>query len=438
MVKSLEISNLVAAKKPKILIMKQPLDQLTKTICDALNGVAKVRKNFETFFIEAMILFISVKGRINFMQMSRYGDSCESRFRQNFQKDFDWVGYNAEFSKHTDGHRIAIALDPSYIDKSGKCTPGVGLYWSGCANASKWGMEITAVALVDIDTKEAIHLKAVQTVDTVKRGRPPKYLADMKEPNSLTAHYLRIIAGEKDSLLKICNLIVADAFFSKETFVKGLDVLGFNLISRFRSDARLRYLYDGPKTGKKGRPKKFGDYVNVKELDRNVFTEDIIADDEGKEAVLYSAIVWSVSLKRNVKVVIVDCLESNKKTQTRKIFFSTDTTMSAQDIMETYKTRFQIEFLLRDAKQFTGLTNCQSRKKESLEFHFNMSLTAINVARAFARDNNLDLSVSGVKTLIHNAVLIQRFLRKCGSRPNKLLNTNDFKDLLYYGVANAA
>lgn len=131
MVKSLEISNLVAAKKPKILIMKQPLDQLTKTICDALNGVAKVRKNFETFFIEAMILFISVKGRINFMQMSRYGDSCESRFRQNFQKDFDWVGYNAEFTKHTDGHRIAIALDPSYIDKSGKCTPGVGLYWSG-------------------------------------------------------------------------------------------------------------------------------------------------------------------------------------------------------------------------------------------------------------------------------------------------------------------
>ena len=110
MVKSLEISNLVAAKKPKILIMKQPLDQLTKTICDALNGVAKVRKNFETFFIEAMILFISVKGRINFMQMSRYGDSCESRFRQNFQKDFDWVGYNAEFTKHTDGHRIAIAL----------------------------------------------------------------------------------------------------------------------------------------------------------------------------------------------------------------------------------------------------------------------------------------------------------------------------------------
>ena len=85
--------------------MKQPLDQLTKTICDALNGVAKVRKNFETFFIEAMILFISVKGHINFMQMSRYGYSFESRFRQNFQKDFDWVGYNAEFTKHTDGHR---------------------------------------------------------------------------------------------------------------------------------------------------------------------------------------------------------------------------------------------------------------------------------------------------------------------------------------------
>ena len=438
MVKSLEISNLALQKTKKILIMKQPLDQLTKIISNALNDGAKLRKNFETFFIEAMILFISIKGRINFSQMSRYGDSCESRFRQNFKRAFDWVGYNAEFTKHTEGHRVAIAIDPSYIDKTGKCTPGVNMYWSGCANASKWGLEITAMALVDVDTREAIHLKAVQTVDTVKVGRPPKYIAGMENPNSLTAHYLRVIAGEKGSLLKICNLLVADAFFSKKSFVDGLSVLGFNLISRFRNDVRLRYLYNGPKTGQRGRPKKFGDYVKVKELDMDVFSEDKITDENGKEVVLYSAIVWSVSLKRSVKVVIVDCMEPNKKTQMRKTFFSTDTTMSAKDIMETYRTRFQIEFLLRDAKQFTGLTNCQSRKKEALEFHFNMSLSSINVIRKFARENNLRLSVSGVKTLIHNAVLIKQFLRKCGCRPNLLLNTNDFKDLLFYGVAHAA
>ena len=112
--------------------------------------------------------------------------------------------------------------------------------------------------------------------------------------------------------------------------------------------------------------------------------------------------------------------------------------MSAKDIMDIYRTRFQIEFLLRDSKQYTGLVHCQSRQKEALAFHFNMSLTAINVARAFARQDKRALSVANVKTLIHNAMMIHRFSVLSGKLPNKLLNTNDFKELLYYGVANAA
>ena len=165
-------------------------------------------------------------------------------------------------------------------------------------------------------------------------------------------------------------------------------------------------------------------------------SEDITSDD--KVVTLYSSVVWSVGLKRKVKVVIVDCLEPGKKTQERKVFFSTDTSMSAKDIMDIYRSRFQIEYLYRDAKQFTGLTHCQSRKRESLDFAFNMSLSSINVARFFSRSCGMHLSVSNVKTLIHNADMIQRFIRMSGKRPHRLLNTNDFKELLYYGVSDAA
>ena len=75
-----------------------------------------------------MILYLSIPKRINFMQMSRFGNSCESRFRQNFQKEFNWVGYNSEFIAHMAGHRIALAIDPCYIDKSGNHTPGVSYF----------------------------------------------------------------------------------------------------------------------------------------------------------------------------------------------------------------------------------------------------------------------------------------------------------------------
>lgn len=437
MVKSLKISKLAVATQTNSLMENQPLDQLTKIIKDALNGTAKLRKSFQTFFITTSILFLSMTKRKNFTQMALFSDCCESRFRQNFQKKFDWVRYNLAYCREKLQHRIAIAIDPSYIPKSGKHTPGTGYFWSGSASAAKWGLEILGIALVDADDRDAVHLRAVQTVDTVSKGRPSKYLAGMDDPNSLLAWYLKVIASQKDALLEVCKTIVADAYFSKKPFVDGLIALGFSLISRFRSDVRLRYLYDGPKTGKRGRPKVYGDKVDIKNPDMNVFvSEDIMSDD--KTVTLYSAVVWSVGLKRKVKVVIVDCLEPGKKTQERKVFFSTDTSMAARDIMDIYRTRFQIEYLYRDAKQFTGLAHCQSRKKESLDFAFNMSLSSINAARAFARSYGAHLSVSNVKTLIHNADMIQRFIRMSGMRPHRLLNTNDFKELLYYGVSDAA
>jgi hypothetical protein len=63
------------------------------------------------------------------------------------------------------------------------------------------------------------------------------------------------------------------------------------------------------------------------------------------------------------------------------ILFSTDTELAPEKILLYYKLRFQIEFVFRDAKQFTGLCDCQSRKQARLNFHFNASLTALNLAK---------------------------------------------------------
>ena len=126
-------------------------------------------------------------------------------------------------------------------------------------------------------------------------------------------------------MLKISNIVAADAFFSKESFVSGVTMLGFQLVSRFRNDVSLKYLYKGPKTGKKGRPKEVDGKVDLDNLRMDVFQEESYEDGGGKTVTLYTAVVKATSLKRNVRVVIVDCMESGKKTQTRKVFFSTDT-----------------------------------------------------------------------------------------------------------------
>ena len=82
-----------------------------------------------------MELILTHTGRLNFTQMARCGRSCESRVRQNFRKSFDWLSFNRSCLESTKGHRIAIAIDPCYISKSGKKTPGIDWFWSGCAAA---------------------------------------------------------------------------------------------------------------------------------------------------------------------------------------------------------------------------------------------------------------------------------------------------------------
>ena len=203
----------------------------------------------------------------------------------------------------------------------------------------KWGLELMGFTLVDADATSGTHMIAKQTFNKKRRGRVPEYLKHMDNPNSLVGQYLRTINSLKDELISISKCMVADAFFSKESFVTGLNSLGFSLISRFRDDVRLKYLYTGPKTGQRGRPKKFIGDVDLKKLDMSIFETFASGDID-----IYSAIVWAVSLKREVKVVIADLNEPDEKAKSRKVFFSTDTSKSALTYLKFTELDFKSSF----------------------------------------------------------------------------------------------
>ena len=119
------------------------------------------------------------------------------------------------------------------------------------------------------------------------------------------------------------------------------------------------------------------------------------------------------------------------------MFLSTDTAMSAADIFDINRTRFRIEFLYRDRKQFTGLCNCQSRDVKTMDFAFNISLSTINVARQFGKDYGMDLSVSDVNLLLHDAAMVERIFSTFGKSTNLMKNNTNFKELLFYGLRAA-
>src|SRR5690554_4476156 len=107
-------------------------------ICSDVLGelTTKLNKSFKSFLMETLILYLVIPGRINFLQLGRYGKSCEQRFRQNFSKDFDWLEFNLSLSdKVLTVDRKAISIDPSYIQIRKEYSMDwlllVGCSWSG-------------------------------------------------------------------------------------------------------------------------------------------------------------------------------------------------------------------------------------------------------------------------------------------------------------------
>jgi len=91
-----------------------------------------------------------------------------------------------------------------------------------------------------------------------------------------------------------------------------------------------------------------------------------------------------VNLKRDIRIAY---LVKNAASGSRfALLFSTDTTLNALLIYKYYKARFQIEFLFRDAKQFTGLMDCQARSEKALRCHFNASFAALNLIKWHDRE----------------------------------------------------
>jgi len=403
-----------------VLKEKSSYKGLVKNILFKMSGINKRQHDF---LVEIFGLFLGIKGRLNFLRFGRYGNRGEQGYRSRFSRDFDFLSFNGELLAAQGGVRKIVAIDPSYVRKSGKSTPGTGYFWSGVAGAAKWGLEITGIAAVDLDARTAYHLEAVQTPGDLGTG-------------TLLEHYTGLVAERGPQLLAVSEYVAADAYFSKRVFADGLAEAGLHLVSRLRDDADLLYLYNGPKGTGKGRPKKYAGKVRYDDLDGDYLACTL--REAGRE--VHHGTVRSKGLKRNINLVVVRTLKKGK--WSHKLYFSTDLALSAAEILEYYGARFQIEFLFRDAKQHTGLDHCQARGPGKLHFHWNASLTAVNLAKAVhwagvPKEERGAFSMADVKTLYHNRLLLDRFLGEFGISPHLPKNKEKVRRLLSYGARAA-
>ena len=186
----------------------------------------------------------------------------------------------------------------------------------------------------------------------------------------------------------------------------------------------------------RGRPRKFQGKVDKENLDMKHFT--LLQDNDEQQ--IYHGIVYATALKRMVNLVIV---RTKRKTRwVRNLYFSTNLNSTAELILKYYQIRFQIEFIYRDGKQFTGLHQCQARSKNKLYFHHNTSLTSVNIAKiahwiSVPKNQREAFSMSSIKTMYHNELLINRFISTFGISPHKRKNKRKINELMKFGTIAA-
>ncbi|VAW86339.1 hypothetical protein MNBD_GAMMA16-848 [hydrothermal vent metagenome] len=377
------------------------IEILAEQILEKLPSVGAWQRNF---LLHLFVLWLSIRGRHNFINLARYGNYTEYTFRKHFDKAFDFLAFNRHLvMQYTSADRI-IAFDPSFLPKSGKHTVGRGYYWSGCAGKELLGLEISGISAVDLKDKTALHLEAIQTIKD--------------KTQTLLDYYSDIIVSRSKELLPISKYLVADAYFSRNPFVDKVVEVGFEFTSRLRKNTYMRYLYNGPKKKGRGRPTKFDGKINPMELRTDIFTPCAQADDGSWLA--YEAVVNVRAWKRNVKVVIIHDLDAvSGKIKGYRIYGCTDIQMNGGEVIHMYQSRFQQEFIFRDTKQEAGLEHCQARSWKKIHFHVNMALTVVSLAKVA---HHLDLpqeqrnafSIADIKTQYVNQYNVKRIFSTCG------------------------
>jgi hypothetical protein len=323
--------------------------KLLETILEQMSSVNKAQRKFVMVVLTSLMC---LRGKANFRNLSRYSDLNEKTYSRGFRRDFDFVKFNqlSLDQINLSDHMLVAAMDCSFISKSGKHTYGLDKFYHGSVSKAEKGLEISTLAVVDVTYNTAYNLSTRQTppLDNTSKTRVDQYLDHIR--------------SDIDSLPSCIRYLVVDGYYSKTKFIDGVTALKLEMIGKLRHDANLRWLYQG-KQKPRGRRKLYDGKVSFDDLSRFEFVGEISG------VKLYTGIVNSAHFKRDLRLVYLVKNVGNK-IQTASLF-STDIQLAAKDIYRFYKARFQIEFLFRDAKQFTGLADCQARCSSALHFHFN-------------------------------------------------------------------
>lgn len=182
--------------------------------------------------------------------------------------------------------------------------------------------------------------------------------------------------------------VVADAYFSNEPFIKELITRDnpIHVVTRLKKNA---VAYDDPQipeVPKRGRPRKRGKKLTVLNLFKTEPKVSLNVQLYGKNVTMEAVVkdLWILGLPQKVRVVVT------KVGAKINAFISTDLSLTAEQIIEIYGSRFSIEIAIRDMKQNLGLEDYQHQSLLPATRFLHLSAVAYIVGRILLiKSNNI-------------------------------------------------
>jgi hypothetical protein len=181
---------------------------------------------------------------------------------------------------------------------------------------------------------------------------------------------------------------LADGGYATKDYVRQLPKAA-HVVGRFPISAKLYALPPPPTPKRRGAPRKKGDLIgSPKTLAPTTTGWAPHPSEAGAEIQAWDGLWHAVVPGRLVRVVVLrrtgkPTLKQHgqrKPPPAIEAFFTTDLSLSAQDILREYRARWAVEMAIRDANAFAGLGQDQCRKHQRI-----MGANTLRLVMAAAR-----------------------------------------------------
>ena len=256
---------------------------------------------------------------------------------------------------------LTFALDDTLFHHSGQKMEGTGAWRDAVRSTKKkvvyaWGLNLVVMTL-----------QIQPPWGGEPLGLPVNMRMHRKKGSTLIELAVEMIQDIRDWLGERPFRVVGDGFYAT---LAGKCLPGVTIISRLRRDANLYDLLPKKNRQKRrGRPRTKGKKLAKLEkmaahIQNWTEVEYYQRGTTDKRLVYYRRVLWPTVTKNPIKLLISRDPEGHEKDD---FLFTTNLSMSAEDVLTCYGDRWAIEDTFRNAKQYLGVQEPQTYKRQGPE-----------------------------------------------------------------------